>query len=77
MITLSVNNAYPFKVNALLIEELPFQFQVRDFRQVVKVNFRSRETVTYSLRPLSRGEFKVRLPYLLCIKSYRFSEKAV
>jgi uncharacterized protein (DUF58 family) len=58
MVTLVVNNSYPYQVRCTLIDELPFQFQVRDFMQTVKIGFRSKESVSYSLRPLSRGEFK-------------------
>ncbi len=63
-VTLALSNSYPFQVISLLIDELPFQFQVRNFMQYIKIGFRSRESVTYSLRPLSRGEFK--FGYLVC-----------
>jgi len=56
-ITLSITNSYPFKIKGLLIEELPFQFQVRNFELPVVIGYRSRETINYVLRPLSRGEF--------------------
>ncbi len=63
-VTLALSNSYPFQVISLLIDELPFQYQVRNFMQYIKIGFRSRESVTYSLRPLSRGEFK--FGYLVC-----------
>ncbi len=56
-VTLSVSNSYPFKIKGLLIEELPFQFQERNFHMPVTISYRSRERITYTLRPLSRGEF--------------------
>jgi len=56
-VTLSISNSYPFKIKSLLIEELPFQFQDRNFRMPVSIGYRSRETASYILRPLSRGEF--------------------
>ena len=56
-VTLSLSNSYPFKITGLLIEELPFQFQVRNFRLRVTIGYRSRENVSYTLRPLTRGEF--------------------
>jgi uncharacterized protein (DUF58 family) len=64
MVTLSLNNTYPFKIKGILIDELPFQFQVRDFSLPVAIGYRSRQTVTYTLRPLSRGEYG--FGYLIC-----------
>jgi len=57
LVTLSISNAYPFKIRGTLIDELPFQFQDRNFHLPVTIGYRSRSTVTYTLRPLSRGEF--------------------
>ena len=57
VVTLSISNSYRFKMRGLLVDELPFQFQQRNFQIGVVVKYRSRETVSYSLRPLSRGEF--------------------
>ncbi len=57
LVTLSLSNSFPFKIKGALIEELPFQFQERNFHLAVAIGYRSRETVTYKLRPLSRGEF--------------------
>jgi len=56
-VTLSVANTYPFKINGLLIEELPVQFQERDFQRNISIGYRSRESITYTLRPLSRGKY--------------------
>ena len=56
-VTLSISNSYPFKIKSLLIEELPFQFQDRNFHLPVTIGYRSREIISYVLLPLSRGEF--------------------
>ena len=66
-VTLSVVNSYPFKINCSLIEELPFQFQERNFNKQAVIAYHSRETVTYHLRPLSRGEYN--FGYLMCFAS--------
>ena len=66
-ITLSITNSYPFKVSALLIDELPFQFQERNFQRSVSVGYRSEEKITYSVKPLSRGEYG--FGYLVCFAS--------
>ncbi len=57
LVKITITNSYPFKINGVLIDELPFQFQVRDFQRKIVVGYQSASTVTYNLRPLSRGEF--------------------
>ena len=64
LVTLSIVNSYPFKVSGTLIDELPAQFQERNFRLQITIGFRSRETTQYKLRPLSRGAYD--FGYLLC-----------
>lgn len=66
-VSLSLYNAYPFKVNGILIDELPFQFQDRNFKLSVSIGYRMQEDVSYKLRPLTRGEFN--FGYLLCYAS--------
>ncbi len=42
----------------MLIDELPVQFQMRNFQLDITADYRSREMLhSYKLRPLSRGEF--------------------
>lgn len=57
-VSLYVENRYPFPVNLEIIDELPFQFQKRDF--LFRTTLRSAETreITYQLRPLKRGEYE-------------------
>ena len=66
-VTVSLVNSYPFKIQCLLIEELPFQFQERNFIKQATIEYNSRSTITYTLRPLSRGEYG--FGYLLCFAS--------
>ncbi len=63
-VILTITNTYPFNVKALLIDELPFQFQVRNFELKMSIGFRSSKSISYFLKPLSRGEFN--FGYLLC-----------
>ena len=57
IVAISLINSFPFKVQGQLIDELPFQFQVRDFNIPITIAPLSRGKTSYSLRPLSRGEF--------------------
>jgi len=56
-IKIHLANAYRFTVAADIIDELPFQFQARD--RVIKMALAAGEvkTLTYSLRPVERGEY--------------------
>lgn len=56
-VTLSLLNSRPYTAHLSLIDELPFQFQERKFSRHSSVNYRGRQTVTYTLRPTERGEF--------------------
>ncbi len=66
-VTLSIYNSYPFKIKGTLIEELPFQFQNRNFHLPFTIGYRARETRSYTLRPLSRGEYN--FGHLICFTS--------
>ena len=58
VVTISLTNNYPFKINGEIVDELPFQFQERDFQLKITLPYKSgKTTYTYQLRPLSRGEF--------------------
>ncbi len=56
-VTLIVRNDYPFKISGLFIDELPVQFQKRDFELQLAVGYKAGTEVSYKLRPLSRGEY--------------------
>ncbi len=57
VITLSLVNNYPFKAKIALIDELPEQFQERNFLMTIDIPYNSRGNVTVKLRPLTRGEY--------------------
>lgn len=56
-IELRIKSGFSFPVTMQIIDELPEQFQVRDFKR--KVFFRSNEQqkLVYTLRPVQRGEY--------------------
>jgi len=56
-VTLSLANSYPYKVKAGCIDELPEQFQQRDFYRETYIGYLGKATVEYTLRPLTRGEY--------------------
>ncbi|HEX8270142.1 MAG TPA: DUF58 domain-containing protein [Flavobacterium sp.] len=52
-----IRNYHTFGIKAILIDEIPFQFQVRDFKIIKKIKGASQEEVNYKLRPTERGEY--------------------
>lgn len=57
LVKISVENKYPFKVQVKIIDEIPFQFQKRDF--LLKKNIKTKENILleYILEPKERGEY--------------------
>lgn len=52
-----IKNFYTFAIRAKIIDEIPFQFQVRDFSIPRKIKASSENEVMYYLRPTERGEY--------------------
>lgn len=63
-VTISLINSYRFKIYIDLIDELPVQFQERNFHRHTTIGYSQRATVSYTLKPLTRGEYE--FGYLLC-----------
>ncbi|MGZ4042634.1 MAG: DUF58 domain-containing protein [Bacteroidia bacterium] len=56
-LSLTIENHYSFKVHASIIDELPVQFQMRDFKIQSPLNPGEHKTFMYQVRPLQRGEY--------------------
>lgn len=56
-IRLSVENYYTFPIFIKIIDEIPVQFQVRDFSIERKLDATSKTELQYELRPTERGEY--------------------
>ncbi len=56
-IEIKILNKYNFNVLLNLIDELPFQYQKRDFQIKTLINNGAEKKITYTLRPLERGEY--------------------
>jgi len=57
-IAITLENNYPFQVYISLIDELPAQFQKRDFDYKTSLEPTEKTTFTYNVRPVERGEYK-------------------
>ena len=70
-IKLTLKSNYPFTVFMEIIDELPFQFQARNF--IIKASLKPGETkvINYDLTPTSRGEYSFGMVNIYT--SFRFS----
>lgn len=76
-VRLLLHNRYPFSVWVQIIDELPTQFQNRNFQLSSKIKYQSSENIEYTLRPLSRGIYE--FGRLLCFTQspIRFFQKRI
>jgi uncharacterized protein (DUF58 family) len=56
-ITLQVTNSMPFDVDMEIIDELPEQFQKRDWHINSRFTAKQQKNIYYSVRPVERGEY--------------------
>jgi uncharacterized protein (DUF58 family) len=57
MIEIELKNNYGFNIKCTLIDELPEQFQDRDWKRKIEIQAQSKNLVEYILHPLQRGEY--------------------
>jgi uncharacterized protein (DUF58 family) len=57
LVNVVIKNYYTFPVFAKIIDEIPFQFQVRNFEISRKIKASSQDEINYELRPTERGEY--------------------
>jgi len=56
-VSVQLRNIYSFNIGVDLIDELPVQFQKRDFLQQTNIAGKHSKTLQYVLRPVDRGEY--------------------
>lgn len=56
-VRISMFNGYPYRISATLIDQLPVQFQKRDFALELSIAPNTRKQTSYHLRPVTRGEY--------------------
>lgn len=80
-ILVTIKNFYTFSIFVKVIDEIPFQFQVRNFEIRRKMKNASQDEFKYQLRPTERGEYffgnlnvYVSSPLRMVSKRYRFNK---
>ena len=56
-VRIELRSTFPIALHLTLIDELPIQFQRRDFALKLSLPSRGERSITYLLRPLTRGEY--------------------
>lgn len=56
-ININIKNYYTFPISVKIIDEIPFQFQLRNFEISRKIKASSEDEIQYQLRPTERGEY--------------------
>jgi uncharacterized protein (DUF58 family) len=81
-IPVSIKNNYPFRIKVTVIDEIPFQFQKRNFNYIINLEQGENYKFEYSLRPVDRGEYYfgnllvfVSSPLRIFIKRYVFCDE--
>ncbi len=57
-IHLNISNESSVEFKIILLDEIPYQFQLRDFSFEFKLSPNEKRSLTYTLRPLTRGEYQ-------------------
>jgi uncharacterized protein (DUF58 family) len=84
-IKIYIENFYRYKVNVKIIDEIPFQFQVRNFRYISDLLPGGNKIISYKLKPVKRGEYNfgsinvfASSPLKLILRKFQFSgEKTI
>lgn len=82
-VEIHIKNHYTFPIFAKIIDEIPFQFQKRDFLLHQKIKASANKAFKYELRPTERGEFwfgkliiYAQSPLRLISRRFDFEDKA-
>ncbi len=59
-VSVSIYNSLPLTIWIIIIDELPFQLQVRDFRLHFQLRTTEKKELEYYVRPLTRGQYEFR-----------------
>lgn len=84
VVLLNLENAYNFKIHLQVIDEIPVQFQKRDFLKTLQLDSRKSKSYDYILRPYKRGEYVfgnlncyVSSPLKLVKRRYKFQNEQI
>lgn len=78
-ISISIQNNYPFVAQLTIIDEVPFQFQLRNVEFKIYIASKQQQTINYQLYPTQRGQYSfgavnvyAQSPIQLICRKYKF-----
>ncbi len=81
-IPITLENQYPFSTQVKVIDEIPVQFQKRDFEYTTAIKSNETHHFNYNLRPVERGEYYfgnlicyVSSPLHMVARRFRFDKR--
>ncbi len=83
-VKINLENHYSFPVTCLLIDELPYQFQERNWHRKLSLKAHEKKDFTYIVKPQQRGEYDfgnsnayINSPLRMVIRRYTFQHPQV
>lgn len=76
-IKIEVENNATILLLIRVIDELPVQFQVRDFEKILQLKSGEEKSISYQLRPIERGEYQFGAIHLFCATRLGLLERRV
>ena len=70
-VAIEVLNNYQFGIQIKIIDEIPYQFQVRDFLMTENIKAGKSKIINYALFPKTRGKFHFGSAWVLSKESFR------
>ena len=58
-VVLNIHNHFSFEVSLVILDEIPTQFQIRDFKLQLRIASNQTARQIYFLRPMERGEYLI------------------
>ncbi|MEJ6792182.1 MAG: DUF58 domain-containing protein [Lacinutrix sp.] len=74
-VPISITNSYPFKIEISVIDELPVQFQKRDFNYIAALQTNEIHEFSYKVRPVERGEYIFGFLNIFCSSSLKIVKR--
>lgn len=74
-VSLTVDNPHRFPIRVKVLEELPFQFQRRDFVLQARIPAQKSHVFSYNVRPVERGEYSFGHANLLVTSFFGLAER--
>ncbi len=74
-VVVEINNSYSLKMYCTIIDELPFQFQERDFFLTKSIDANSKDSFTYEVQPTERGEYEFGALYIYASSVIGFAKR--